>query len=308
MTTLRLGTRGTILALAQATHVADALHTAHPRLRVQLVTIPTHGDRWADNLGAGTGIKGAYIREIDQQLADGAIDLAVHCLKDRPSHAAEHHGVVLAAHLRRDEPRDALVTATGSTLALLPPASVVGTSAPRRQAQLRRHRPALRIKPVRGSIEARLQRVDSGELDAVIVSAAALHRTGQADRITELLPLDSHLPAAGAAVLAVTARPGDERTRDLVAVLDHPDTATAATAERAYLRRLGATCRSSIAAHATVAEDMVTLRASVYSPSGDRVLHTVVGGAVSQARKVGRDAAEQLLALGARKLLNTDTA
>lgn len=301
-TTLRLGTRGSNMALAQARHVARGLEAAHPGLTVLLVPVSTHGDRWTGSLATAGG-KGAFTSEIDALLQAGDIDLAVHCLKDIPGDVELPEGVHIAAYLPRDDVRDALLSRDGLRLSELSRDAVVGTSAARRQAQLLRARPDLRVKPIRGNVDSRIARLDAGDVDAIVVAACGLHRIGQAHRITEVLPAEVMAPATGAGTVVVTTRTHGEPA-NLVTALDDPDSRDPGLAERALLRRFGATCNSAVSGHATLDRDTLTLRAAVYAPEGDRTLHTVVAGDRTQAPALGRQAAEELLALGARKLLD----
>lgn len=301
-TTVRLGTRGSTMALAQARLAARELEAAHAGLAVRIVPVSTHGDRWTGSLATAGG-KGAFTSEIDALLQAGDIDLAVHCLKDIPGDVALPEGICIAAYLPRDDTRDALISRDGLRLDQLPRDAVVGTSAVRRQAQLMRARPDLRVKPVRGNVDSRIARLDAGDVDAIVVAVCGLHRIGQAHRITQALPVEVMAPAVGAGTVVVTTRTAGQ-AYTLVMALDDPDSRDAALAERALLHRFGATCNSAVSGHAAIERDTVTLRAAVYAPEGDRMLDTVVCGHRCDAPALGRQAADELLALGARKLLD----
>lgn len=301
-TTVRLGTRGSTMALAQARHVARELESAHAGLAVRIVPVSTHGDRWTGSLATAGG-KGVFTSEIDALLQAGDIDLAVHCLKDIPGDVALPEGVCVAAYLPRDDPRDALISREGLRLDQLARDAVVGTSAVRRQAQLLRARPDVRVKPIRGNVDSRIARLDAGDVDAIVVAACGLRRIGQEHRITQLLPAELMGPAVGAGTVVVATRTAGQ-AYSLVMALDDPDSRDAGLAERALLHRFGAGCNSAISGHATIERSTVTLRAAVYAPEGDRVLTTVVAGDRGAAPALGRQAADELLALGARKLLD----
>ena len=269
---LRIGTRGSPLALAQAGELRDRLATAHLALAepdaVAILPIRTSGDRLAANASlADAGGKGLFTKEIEEALLAGTIDIAVHSLKDMP--APLPAGLVIACHLPREDPRDALIAAPGvRTLADLPPGARVGTSSPRRKAQLLHARPDLEIIPFRGNVGTRLAKLADGAVLATLLAFAGLRRLQREDCISALLEPAEILPAAGQGVIVAQTRAGDQRTIAWLLPIEHAATAVCAHAERALLAALGGDCRTPIAALATLAGDRVTLDAMVIRPDG----------------------------------------
>ncbi len=287
------------MALAQARRVAAALTVPS-----ELVTISTHGDRWMGSLAAAGG-KGAFVREIDRALLDGEIDVAVHCLKDIPGDVPVPDGVAFAAYLDREDVHDCVVTTDGRKFADLPPGATVGTTSVRRRAQLARHWPHLRLAPMRGNVNTRLAKLDRGEVDALILAVSGLHRVDQADRVAEVLPTDTIIPPVGAGVIALQIRANDTATRTLTERLDHEPTASVATAERAMLWALRGHCHSPIAGHAVIdTSGRLTLRGAVYSPDGASLIEASQSGPAVEATAIGQAVAEDLLARGARDLID----
>ena len=295
MTLMRLGTRGSPLALAQTNAVANRLR--HFGAEVEIVPIRTEGDRLLEARLAALGGKGLFVKEIEEALRDGAVDAAVHSLKDLPAEVPV--GLALAAFPEREDPRDVLVTRTGSRFEDLPPGAVIGTSSPRRRAIVLALRPDLVVEPIRGNVDTRLRKLESGGWDGVILAAAGLHRLGLAPAHAEPLGTDVFVPAVGQGILALEVRESDGRTRSLVERLDHAATRACALAERAYLARLGASCNTPMAAHAACSGDRLTLTAFVASEDGRKVLRGADGGPLHEAVRVGRRLAESLLERGA---------
>lgn len=305
---IRLGTRGSPLALAQADAVAARLRASG--VGVELVPMRTEGDRLLGVPLASAGGKGLFVREIDEALMAGAIDVAVHSLKDLPAEIPQ--GLALAAFPEREDPRDVLVTRTGGDLEDLPAGSVVGTSSPRRRAIVLARRPDLLVEPIRGNVETRLRKLESGLCDAVIVAAAGLHRLGLRLPHACTLPTDVFVPAVGQGALGIEIREADRRLRDLVETLDHPPTRVCALTERAFLRRLGASCKSPMAAHATIVSSAASpaqtgpdgapslcLIALIASEDGHDILRGSLNGEIGDAETIGRTLAEELLERGA---------
>jgi hydroxymethylbilane synthase len=296
------------MALVQAARVAEALMSAHLQLRVEQVVISTHGDRWMGALTGPAGGKGAFVREIDRALLDGRIDAAVHCLKDIPGDEPATAGISDAAHLPREDVHDCAVTRPGDgyKLADAPAGTVVGTSSVRRVAQLARHLPHLVTVPMRGNVNTRLTKLDERHdgVDVLVLAVAGLQRVDQSHRISEVLSLDWMAPPVGAGVIVVQARADDEATRALLAVLNHPDTAAAATAERAMLAGLHGHCNSPISGHATVIDGLLCLRAGVFAPDGSHALEATTRGSIARAGTLGTAAAAWLLEQGARDLID----
>ena len=300
MTTLRIGTRGSTLALTQTGMVADDLADAYG-VTTELVTITTDGDRSNEPLSraGGTGLFTGALRDA---LLAGECDVIVHSLKDLPT--APHDQLVVAAIPAREDPRDALIAHDGLTLDELPAGARVGTGSPRRMAQLRARRPDLEVVDIRGNVDTRLGKVTSGELDAVILAAAGLTRIGRTDVVTEFLDPDRWPTAPGQGALAVEVRRGEER---LVDRLDHTETRAAVEAEREVLALLEAGCSAPVGARAVVDAGLLLLSASVYSLDGTTILtssHATVWPADEgdPSREVAASVARELLDAGAAGL------
>ena len=291
----RLGTRGSLLALAQANAVAERLRARGEP--VEVVSIRTEGDRLLEARLATLGGKGLFVREIEQALLAGTIDCAVHSLKDLPAELPA--GLTLAAFPRRGPAGDVIVTRGGGGLDDLPAGAVVGTSSPRRRALVLALRPDVSVEPVRGNVDTRLRKLAGGDWDAVILAAAGLSRLGLTPAHARALDPEVFVPAVGQGILAVEARAADGRTRELLAALDDGPTRACAVAERAYLRRLGASCNSPMAAHARLDGGRLGMDALVASEDGTQVLRGRDGGAPEDAERIGRRLAEALLARGA---------
>jgi len=291
MTLLRLGTRGSQLALAQARLVADRLEAAAPGLAVELVTIATAGDRdQATPLAAGER-PGWFTTAIQEALQRGEVDIAVHSLKDLPTRRPQ--GLVIAAVPLREDPRDALVSRTGAPLRSLPPGAVVGTGSPRREAQLRELRPDLDIRPIRGNVETRIRKVREGEYDAAVVALAGLRRLGLEAEAAEIFGFEELLPAPGQGALAVECRADDARARGLLARIDDPAVRLAVTAERSFLAAIEGGCSFPAAAYAEHFGTTLKLHALV--ASGGRIVRSKMGGPAETAPGLGRQLAEELL-------------
>ncbi|ORA79211.1 hydroxymethylbilane synthase [Mycolicibacter kumamotonensis] len=304
---IRIGTRASLLATTQAGTVRDALVAAgHP---AELVKISTVGDRSSGPIAdLGVGVFTAALREA---IVDGRVDAAVHSHKDLPT--AEDPRFLLAAIPPREDPRDALVARDGLVLGELPTGAVVGTSSPRRAAQLRALGLGLEIRPLRGNLDTRLNRVSSGELDAIVVARAGLARLGRLDAVTETLEPVQMLPAPAQGALAVECRAGDTALAALLAELDHTDTRRAVIAERTLLAELEAGCSAPVGAIAEVVEsidedgrvfDELSLRGCVAALDGSDVIRASGIGSPDRARELGVSVAAELFELGARELMS----
>lgn len=289
-TTLRLGTRGSALALTQSRWVADQLTAAG--WPVILEIIRTTGDRITDRLFTPGDGKGVFVAELEQALLNGSIDFAVHSLKDLPGEMAD--GLVLAAVPAREDPRDVLVGRTAPTLDALPRGAVVGTSSLRRRAQLAANRPDLTLVDLRGNIDTRLRKLDEGHYDAICLAAAGLHRLGFAGCITEYLPFTTFLPAVGQGALALQARGDDARVIAALAELDDLPTHTAVRAERAVLAALGGGCSIPLGVIADAQEETLTLTAALYTADGALALREEYAGAVARPEEAGAGIADRL--------------
>jgi hydroxymethylbilane synthase len=291
---LRIGTRGSPLALWQAREVRARLAAAHgvEPDAIAIVPIRTTGDMIQDRPLAEAGGKGLFTKEIEQALIDGAIDLAVHSTKDMPTVLPA--GLMLAACLAREDVRDAFISRKAATLAGLPRGSVVGTASLRRQAMVKRARPDVTVVPFRGNVETRLKKLDDGVVDATLLALAGLKRLGRADAATAILAIEEFLPAVGQGAIGIEARADDARTHDLLARIDHGETRTAIAAERAFLAVLDGSCRTPIAGHARIAADQVAFRGMILRPDGSEAVEAARSGAIADAEKLGADAGLEL--------------
>jgi hydroxymethylbilane synthase len=291
---LRIGTRGSPLALAQAHQVqarlAAALGVAPATLA--LVIIKTTGDAIQNRPLTEIGGKGLFVKEIEQALIDGAIDLAVHSAKDVPGVLPD--GLVIAACLPREDARDAFISRRAANFSALAPGAVVGTASPRRQAMVRRLRPDLEVVPLRGNVETRLKKLDAGEFDATLLAMAGLNRLGLAAAATEPLDVDAFLPAVGQGVIALETRTNDEAARTHLARINDVAAATALAAERAFLAVLDGSCRTPIAGHARLAGDALHLRGLIVKPDGSQSFETERRGSTRDAAALGDDAGREL--------------
>lgn len=298
---LRLGTRGSPLAMRQAGLVAEALGTQSPGLEVHFIPIKTSGDKLLDSPLAQAGGKGLFVKEIEEALLNGRIDLAVHSMKDLPAELPP--GLRVGAVLLREDPLDALVTRNGLRFAELPAGARIGTSSLRRQVQFLHHRPDLQIVPLRGNVETRLKKLETLNLDAVVLAVAGLIRLGLQHRITERLHPELSLPAIGQGALAIEIREDDPRVAPIVGSIDHRETRLATAAERAFLRRLGGSCVTPVAAFGQIEGDSLVLTGMVASLDGKRMVKEVLRGEASTPDTVGQALAEALLAAGADEIL-----
>jgi hydroxymethylbilane synthase len=291
---LRIGSRGSALALIQAGEVQSRLAKACglPIERIEIKTIRTSGDMIQDRPLADAGGKGLFTKEIEEALLEGSIDLAVHSSKDVP--ALLPPGLVLSAFLPREDARDAFVSRKADRLADLPQGAIVGTSSPRRQALIRHLRGDLGVVPLRGNVETRLRKIEAGDADATVLAVAGLKRLGLLAAATSIFAIDEFLPAAGQGAIGVETRAADARTRALVAAIDDSDTATALAAERAFLAVLDGTCRTPIAGYARVSGGTVRFRGMIAKTDGSEVLEVSREGRSSDAAALGADAGREL--------------
>jgi len=290
-----LGTRGSPLALAQAQETRRRLAAAHgwDEARVAIAIIRTSGDLIHDRPLAEAGGKGLFTKEIDSALLDGRIDFAVHSAKDLPT--ALPDGVALAGFLPREDPRDALVSKLADSIAALPRGARLGAASLRRRAQARRLRPDLRVELLRGNVETRLNKAESGAIDATLLAMAGLKRLGLAHRARAALDIEAFLPAVGQGAIAFAARRGDARTLEALAAIGDAETATALAAERAYLARLDGSCRTPIAGYARLEHGRLILRGQVLREDGSESFEARAAGAPADAARLGADAGRDLL-------------
>jgi hydroxymethylbilane synthase len=298
---LRIGTRGSLLARTQTGWVVDQIRAANPGLQVVVEIIQTTGDMRRDVPFAAVGTKGMFVKEIEQALLDGVIDVGVHSLKDMPGELPA--GLELACVPARESPYDALLTRGPKSIDELPQGAVVGTSSVRRQAQLRYLRPDLRLEELRGNLDTRLRKLDEGQYDAIVLAAAGLNRLGWGDRVTVLLSRDICVPAAGQGALALETRVADAATLDRLAPLNDRDSADSVAAERAFLAALGGGCSVPAGAHAVLDGDRISLVAMIAAPDGSQLLRAEQTDDRVNASDLGKRVAESLLKDGGRAIL-----
>lgn len=299
---IRIATRQSPLALWQANYVKDALMAAHPGLQVELVTMVTRGDIILDTPLAKVGGKGLFVKELEVAMLEGRADLAVHSMKDVPVEFPSGLGLVTICE--REDPRDALVSNTYSKIEDLPSGAIVGTCSLRRQCQLKAARPDLVIKELRGNVGTRLSKLDAGEYDAIILAAAGLKRLKLESRIRSFIEPEQSLPAVGQGAVGIECRVDDQRVRALLEPLNHIDTADRVRCERAMNLTLQGGCQVPIGSYALLEGEQIWLRALVGEPDGSQIVRGEIRGPRSQAEQLGITLAEQLLAQGARDILD----
>jgi hydroxymethylbilane synthase len=307
VTRLRIGTRGSALALWQANHIADSLAKLHG-VETELVRIRTSGDRLQsasvaqvnEAIGAEGG-KGIFIKEIEDALLSGAVDLAVHSMKDVPTETPA--GLTFAAITRREDARDCLIARDKVTLEALPQGARVGTSSLRRQAQLRHRRPDLDVVDLRGNVDTRIRKLEGGEFDAIVLALAGVTRLGAREKVTQVFDEDLMLPAVGQGALGIETRANDAQTSRFVAALDHEETRACITAERALLRELQGGCQVPLGAWGRMRKGELHLEAGVFSAAGSEYVRLDEAGAPAEAEAIGIRLARALIEAGAEKIL-----
>lgn len=294
---LRIGTRGSPLALAQAHETRDRLIAAHAALAapgaIEIVAIKTTGDMVQDRTLSEIGGKGLFTKELDEAMLDGRIDIAVHSMKDVATELPD--GIVLPCILPREDPRDAFLCLKADSLAKLPAGSVIGTASLRRGAQILYRRPDLKVVPLRGNVQTRLKRLEEGAVDATLLAIAGLRRLGMADRATAVMDAEEFLPAVAQGAIGITCRSGDAAAHGWLAALDDRVSHIRVIAERAFLRVLDGSCRTPIAALARLDGDALTFRGLILRPDGAEGFETTRAGTAAMAEAMGRDAGEELL-------------
>jgi hydroxymethylbilane synthase len=291
---LRIGTRGSPLALAQSRMVRARLAAAQgvDEDRITLTVIRTTGDVIQDRTLAEAGGKGLFTKEIEEALRAGTIDLAVHSAKDMPTALPE--GLTIAAVLPREDARDVFISRVAETLQDLKPGAVVGTASLRRQAIVKRLRPDLAVVPIRGNVDTRLRKLDEGVVDATLLALAGLKRLGLTQAATSIFSVDEFLPAVGQGIVAIETRADDRATRAILTAINHEETALALTAERAFLAVLDGSCRTPIAGHATIADGRLRLHGLIAKPDGSESFTCLREGATGEAAALGADAGREL--------------
>ncbi len=297
MARLRIGSRGSQLALWQANHISELLRARGHSVEIEI--IKTTGDKITDVALAKVGTKGMFTKEIEEALADNRVDLAVHSLKDLPTELAGDFEI--AAITKRENARDVFCSVKFSSIESLPKGAKVGTSSLRRQAQLKAIRSDLQIHPLRGNVDTRLRKLEEGEYDAVILAAAGLHRLGKTQLIRQVIPLEVMTPAAGQGALAIETRSGDAAIQKHISFLDDPDARATTACERSLLNRLGGGCQVPIGAFAEMQSGRIRLTALVAHPDGSKVLRETRDG--DDPVLLGREVGEVLLRRGAAAIL-----
>ena len=298
---IRIATRKSPLALWQAEFVKARLEQAHPGLEVELLKMSTQGDKILDTPLAKIGGKGLFVKELEHCLFNKEADIAVHSMKDVPVELPE--GLHLPIICEREDPRDAFVSNKYKTIDELPQNAVVGTSSLRRQSQLRKYRPDLKIMDLRGNVGTRLGKLDAGNYDAIILASAGLIRLELEERITDFIPTDVILPAIGQGAVGIECREGDDETLELLAPLNHEETQIRVSAERALNHRLEGGCQVPIAGFAEIENNQLVMRALVGSTDGETIISGDTSGALEDAAKLGTALADDLLNRGAREIL-----
>jgi len=301
MRAIRIGTRGSPLAVWQAEWVRSELLARHPQRKAELIKIKTTGDKILDVPLAKVGGKGLFVKEIETALLEGRIDLAVHSMKDMPAEIPE--GLCIGAVPKRENPLDVLISNKARSFAALPKGARLGSSSLRRGAQLRHARADITVHPLRGNLDTRIRKLDTEGLDAIVLAAAGVRRLGLEAHITEYLPESIMLPAIGQGALSIEIREDDGETRRLVGSLDHRETRVAVESERAFLMRLEGGCQVPIAAHAEVHGDTVELAGLVAEVDGSLLLRQNMKGRVGQHKELGIELANELLERGGKKIL-----
>lgn len=298
---LRIATRKSPLALWQAEHVKTRLMQAHEGLQVELVTFTTKGDKILDTPLAKIGGKGLFVKELETAILEGKADIAAHSIKDVPMDFPE--GLFLSTILEREEPCDAFVSNRYDSVQTLPQGAVVGTCSLRRKSQLLSKRPDLTIKDLRGNVNSRLEKLDNGGYDAIILACAGLIRLKMDKRIKQRISSSWILPAVGQGAVGLEARIGDDETLKLISVLNHDDTAERIIAERALNKRLEGGCQVPIASYAILDGDTLHLQALVGEPDGSLIVQGYISGHRSEGEQLGIKLADDLLSRGAKEIL-----
>jgi len=295
---IRIGTRGSKLALVQAHETRNRLMVAHGlgEGAVEIVTITTTGDRNPDRPLAEIGGKGLFTKEIEEALISGAIDLAVHSMKDMPAVIPE--GLAIAAYLPREDARDALVSPLAKRISDLPRGAVVGTSSVRRAAQLLRRRPDLKIVPFRGNVDTRIRKLEAGQVQATLLACAGLNRLGLSLPQATPIAIEEMLPAVAQGAIGIEIRAQDGRARSLIAAINDAETETRVICERAFLATLDGSCRTPLAGHAILDGAEIRFRGEALSEDGSSCFESLRNGVAADAARLGRDAGEEVKALG----------
>ena len=298
---IRIATRSSKLALWQANWIKTRLEKIHQDLSVELIHLKTKGDKILDVPLAKIGGKGLFVKELETALLENRADIAVHSLKDVPTEFPD--GLEISVFTKREVPGDAFVSNEYSRFEALPEKAVIGTSSLRRIAQLKKVRPDIQFRSLRGNVNTRLKKLDNGDFDAIILAAAGLIRLGLNDRLTHLLDHDTSLPAIGQGVVCIESRIGDDRIFDSISPLADEETAMNVSAERALLKRLNGGCQVPIAGHAVTEDNRILLTGVLASPDGEKFLKMTESGLISESTEIGIRLGTRLLEAGGREIL-----
>jgi hydroxymethylbilane synthase len=302
MKVLRIGTRGSALALAQTSIIAEKIRKRHPDLRLEIVRIKTTGDKMKDVAPAKIGGKGVFVKEIEDALLKKEVHCAVHSLKDVPAQIPE--GLEIDIVPEREDARDVLISKGNRKLEDYPDGATIGTGSLRRGIQLRNRMRGIQIVPIRGNLDTRIRKIEQDGLDGIIVAAAGINRMGWTDRVSQYLPVEVMLPAVGQGALGIESRRDDAETKALLAFLDHEDTRTAVMAERAFLRVFGGGCQLPLAAYARRMNEKMVLVAMVGSIDGSVIIKDQIVASVSKCEAAGKELAEGIMAKGGREIMD----
>ncbi len=298
---IKIGTRGSKLALTQSSMIREMILKQHPDVKVELVIIRTKGDKIIDSPLSKIGGKGLFVKEIEEALLDKTVDIAVHSIKDVPAELPD--GLSIPIYPERENPADAFLSSKFKKLIDLPSGARVGTGSLRRSSQLLNKRSDLNIIPIRGNVDTRIKRLESGEFDAIILAASGLNRLGLSSKITELLSPPEYIPAVGQGALGIEVREDDEEIRKILEFLNHHETAIAVKAERAFLHRLEGGCQVPLGAYASIDKGEIVIHGIVSDLTGSRVIKKSLAGSVEYPEQAGKTLAEELLDMGADKIL-----
>ena len=299
---LKIGTRGSKLALWQADHISELLSKEYLDLEIEIQVIKTTGDAVLDSPLSEIGGKGVFVKEIEEALLSDNIDIAVHSMKDVPTILPK--GLLISAVAKRHDPRDAFLSKTGLTLEELPEGSRVGTGSLRRCSQLLHHFPNLNIVSIRGNVDTRIKKLkESGEYDAIVLAVAGLERMGLGEEITEIISTDIMLPAPGQGIVAIECRRDDQETANILRKINHTETEIAATSERAFLYRLGGDCNVPVGCNATLSGNMINLSGIISSPNGKVLIKKDASDSIQHAQQLGGRLAEMILEVGGNRIL-----
>ena len=299
---IKIGTRGSKLALTQTNYVAEALKKISPQTEPEICVIKTSGDIMQDVSLLQIGGQGVFVKEIEEALLAGSIDLAVHSMKDVPGETPE--GLIFAAIMKREDVRDVLVARGNVKMEFMPKGARIGTGSLRRAAQIKSMLPDVNIVPLRGNIDTRLKKIETENLTGVILAAAGMKRTGYLEKITQYLPVELMLPAVGQGALGLQIKKNDGELAGICGKLNHPQTYAEVSAERAYLRELGGGCRLPIAAYGLIENKRLTLEGLLAAPNGSTVIRDKVWGEITEAQELGKKLADLILEKGGKKLLD----